>query len=224
MRVRWFGQSAFRLQGGGATVFTDPFGVPGEAMAKRGISFEYPAIDGVTADLVLITHEHFDHNAAERVDASPEIIRSTAGKLDSPIGEVVAIASEHDRHAGTERGPNSIFVFTLDGLRICHFGDFGQMRLRDEQADAIGGVDLLLLPVGGGPTIDAQQANEIADRLSPRWVVPMHYRTPAISFLETADALLELQDRREVVRCEAPSFDTADVAGPAVVVPAAPSR
>jgi L-ascorbate metabolism protein UlaG (beta-lactamase superfamily) len=224
MRVRWFGQSAFRLQGGGATVFIDPFGVPGEALAKRGMSFDYPPIDGVTADLVLVTHEHFDHNAAERIDGSPEVIRSTAGRLDSPIGEVLAVASEHDAAAGTERGPNSIFVFTLDGLRVCHFGDFGQALLRDEQADAIGAVDMLLLPVGGSATIGAEQAAEIADRLSPRWVVPMHYRTPAISFLETADEFLGRQDGREVVRCDSPTFDTADVAGPAVVVPAPPGR
>ena len=220
MRIEWFGQSAFRLDGGGRTVFIDPFGVPGERFAKRGMSFDYPPIEGVEADLLLITHEHFDHNAAEVIDGDPAVIRSTAGTLDSPLGEVVAVASEHDPQAGTARGPNSIFVFTLDGLRVCHFGDFGQSRLRDEQADAIGSVDVLFLPVGGGPTIGAQQASEIAERLGARWVVPMHYRTPAISFLDTADEFLALQ--KDVVRCETPAFDTADAEG--VVVPAPPSR
>src|SRR3954465_1163700 len=148
MRIEWYGQSAFRLEGGGASVFIDPFGVPGEALAKRGLSFEYPPIAGATADLVLVTHEHFDHNAADRIEGSPAVIRSTAGKLQSPIGEVVAIASEHDENAGTQRGPNTIFVFTLDDLRVCHFGDFGQSELRDEQAEAIGAIDLLFLPVG----------------------------------------------------------------------------
>src|SRR3954453_15300471 len=103
MRIEWFGQSAFRLDGGGASVFIDPFGVPGEAMAKRGLTFGYPPIDGVTADLVLVTHEHFDHNAAERIGGSPAVIRSPAGRLEAPLGEVVAVASEHDEHAGTER-------------------------------------------------------------------------------------------------------------------------
>jgi L-ascorbate metabolism protein UlaG (beta-lactamase superfamily) len=224
MRIEWFGQSAFHLDGGDTTVFIDPFGIPGEALAKRGMSFDYPVIDGVEADLLLITHEHFDHAAAEQIDGSPAVIRSTAGKLESPVGEVVAIASEHDAHAGTERGPNSIFVFTLDGLRVCHFGDFGQASLRDEQADAIGAVDVLMLPVGGGPTIGASAANQIADRLSPRWVVPMHYRTPAISFLETADEFLESQSEREVMRLDTPAFDTADLDGPGVVVPAVPTR
>src|SRR3954471_16043916 len=104
MVIQWYGQSAFHLAGGGASVFIDPFGVPGEALAKRGLSFDYPPIEGVTADLVLVTHEHFDHNAADRIGGSPAVIRSTAGTLESPIGEVVAIASEHDERAGTQRG------------------------------------------------------------------------------------------------------------------------
>ena len=222
MEIQWYGQSAFRLEAE-ATVFIDPFGLPGEALARRGMTFAYPPIEGVTADLLLITHEHFDHNGADRVGGSPAVIRSTAGRLDSPIGEVVAIASEHDEESGTARGPNSIFVFTLGGIRVCHMGDFGQSDLRPEQADAIGEVDMLLIPVGGTPTIGAQQAMAIAERLAARWVVPMHYRTPAISFLEPVDAFLELQESRPVVRCDGPSFDTADLAGPAVVVPAPPA-
>jgi L-ascorbate metabolism protein UlaG (beta-lactamase superfamily) len=222
MVIQWYGQSAFRLEAE-ASVFIDPFGIAGEALANRGLTFAYPAIEGVTADLVLITHEHFDHNAADRIDGSPAVIRSTAGRLDSPIGEVVAVASEHDEEAGTARGPNSIFVFTLGGIRVCHFGDFGQSDLRPEQADAIGEIDLLMIPVGDGPTIGAQQATAIAERLGPRWVVPMHYRTPAISFLETPDAFLEMQTDRPVVRRDSPSFDTADLDGPAVVMLAPPS-
>jgi L-ascorbate metabolism protein UlaG (beta-lactamase superfamily) len=151
------------------------------------------------------------------------VLRSTAGRLDSPVGEVVAIASEHDQVAGTERGPNTIFVFGLDGLRVCHFGDFGQGTLRREQAEAIGVVDLLVLPVGGGPTIGAEQAARIATALKPRWVVPMHYRTPKIGFLETADGFLALMEN--VRRLETSSFDTAELNGtlePLVLVPAAP--
>jgi L-ascorbate metabolism protein UlaG (beta-lactamase superfamily) len=188
MHIWWYGQSAFLLRGE-RSVFVDPFGAM-EALASRGMQFDYPPIEGVEADVLLITHEHSDHNAAEVVGGSPQILRSTAGTFDSPVGEVVAVASEHDDAAGTKNGPNTIFRFTLDGLRICHFGDFGQAELRAEQQRAIGEVDVLLLPVGGGPTIGGESATAIVRALRPRLVVPMHYRTGAINFLEPPDAFL----------------------------------
>jgi L-ascorbate metabolism protein UlaG (beta-lactamase superfamily) len=222
MQVEWYGQSAFRLSTAEATVAIDPFGDMSAAVT-RGIQFEYPAIEGLRAELLLITHEHADHNGVEVVGGDPAILRSTAGRLASPIGEVTAIASEHDAAAGTERGPNTIFVFEFDGLRVCHFGDFGQSALREEQAAAIGGVDLLFVPVGGGPTAGAREAASIVERLTPRWAVPMHYRTPRIGFLETADAFLDLCGAVE--RLPGASFDTAALArgdAPLAVVPAAP--
>jgi L-ascorbate metabolism protein UlaG (beta-lactamase superfamily) len=189
MRIRWYGQSAFLLRGE-RSVFIDPFGAM-EGLAARGMQFDYPPIEGADADLVLVTHEHGDHNAVEVVGGSPLILRSTAGTLDSPIGEVIAVASEHDDAAGTKRGPNTIFRFALDGLRVCHFGDFGQTELRAEQQRAIGGVDILFLPVGGGPTAGGEAAAAIVRALRPRLVVPMHYRTDAVNFLEPPDAFLD---------------------------------
>jgi L-ascorbate metabolism protein UlaG (beta-lactamase superfamily) len=221
MRVDWYGQAAFRLSGREATVFIDPFGDT-SGLTARGIQFDYPSISGVDADLLLITHEHVDHNGVEAIDGEPVVLRSTAGRLESPIGEVVAISSEHDASAGTERGPNTIFVFALDGVRVAHFGDFGQQGLRDEQAAAIGDVDLMFLPVGAGPTIGADEAAAIIERLGPRWVVPMHYRTHRIGFLEPADAFLERMPH--VQRLDEAGFDTEALADerPLVVVPAAP--
>jgi len=223
MQVEWYGQSAFRLAAGDTTVAIDPFGDMSGLASARGMQFDYPPIEGVNADLLLVTHEHIDHNGVEAIGGDPTILRSTAGKLESPIGEVTAVASEHDESAGTERGPNTIFVFDFDGVRVAHFGDFGQSELRAEQAAAIGEVDLLIVPVGGGPTIGATGAQAIVERLSPRWVVPMHYRTPKIGFLETADAFLELFS--DVERLTEPAFDTASLPvadGPLVVLPAAP--
>ncbi len=135
-------------------MFIDPF-ADLSPLAERGMQFDYPPISADGVDLLLVTHEHLDHNGVEAISGEPATLRSTAGRLESPIGEVVAIASEHDEAAGTQRGPNTIFVFTLDGVRVAHFGDFGQSELRAEQAEAIGEVDLIILPVGGGPTIGA---------------------------------------------------------------------
>ena len=189
MRIQWYGQSAFLLAGE-QTVFIDPFDRPGEALAARGLEFNYAPIEDVTADLLLITHEHVDHNAAEAIGGEPTTIRSTAGRHDSPIGEVVGIASEHDDVAGTVRGPNTIFRFALDGITFAHLGDFGQPALRPEQHAAIGEVDVLFVPVGEGPTIGGEPAAELVRSLAPRLVVPMHYRTAAVNFLEPPDAFL----------------------------------
>jgi L-ascorbate metabolism protein UlaG (beta-lactamase superfamily) len=222
MQVEWYGQSAFRVTDGATTVFIDPFDDLG-ALAERGMRWDYPAIEGVRADLLLVTHEHLDHNGVGAVAGDPPTLRSTAGRLESSIGEVLAVASEHDEAAGTERGPNTLFAFTLGGRRVAHLGDLGQSDLREEQAQALGNVDLLFVPVGDGPTIGAEQAAAIAARLSARVVVPMHYRTERIDFLEPVDAFAALAQRVE--RLESSAFDLDALPGgetPLVVVPAAP--
>lgn len=223
MRVDWHGQSAFTLTGETATVVVDPWGDM-SAMASQGVTWDYPAITSPeSTDLLIVTHEHLDHNAVEVITGEPTLVRSTAGTHESPLGEVVAVASEHDDAAGTERGPNTIVVFELDGVRVCHFGDFGQAALRPEQRAHLDNIDLLFIPVGGGPTIGAAIAAEISKDLSPSWVVPMHYRTPKISFLETEEEFVAAMPKTE--RLSSPSFDTADLEkgdGPVVIVPAVP--
>lgn len=200
MRVEWHGQAAFTLTGQEAKVFIDPFGEMAPLLAGRGLKFDYPPIEAGGVDLLLVTHEHRDHNAVEVIGGDPEVLRSTAGKLESPIGEVLAVASEHDERAGTERGPNTIFVFELDGLRVAHFGDFGQRELREEQAAAI------------------------VSRLPTRWVVPMHYRTPRADFLPESEEEFATA-MPQAARLEVPRLDTAELpsaGGPIAVVPAVP--
>jgi L-ascorbate metabolism protein UlaG (beta-lactamase superfamily) len=222
MRVEWHGQSAFTLEGDGEKAFIDPFGDT-SGLAARGIRFEYPPIAAEGVGLLLVTHEHMDHNGVEAIAGEPHTVRALAGRHETPLGEVLGVASEHDEAAGSERGANTIFVFTVDGVRVAHFGDFGQARLRPEQRAAIGPVDLVFLPVGAGPTIGAEGAAEIAAELRPRWLVPMHYRTHRTGFLEPVDDFLGLMDRVE--RLDGPVFETGDLPGgegSLVVVPAAP--
>jgi L-ascorbate metabolism protein UlaG (beta-lactamase superfamily) len=224
MRIRWYGQSAFLLTGEQHTVLIDPFGAIGEQAKARGMTFDYPEIEPVAADVLLITHEHGDHNGVDCATGSPATFRSTAGTFESPIGEIVGVASEHDSVAGTQRGPNTIFRFELDGMRFCHLGDFGQPALRPEQAAAIGEVDVLFVPAGGGPTIGAGPAADLVRTLWPRLVVPMHYRTPAIGFLDPPDEFLD--DLGAPVEEVGTEFDPAtalsETDGPRVALAAAP--
>lgn len=224
MKVNWFGQSTYALHGS-ARVFVDPFGNM-DGVRARGMAWNYPPIpNGTSADLLLVTHEHSDHNAVEVVTGNAHTVRSQAGTFETPAGTVIGVASEHDGVAGTQRGANVIYVFELDGIRVCHLGDIGQPALRPEQVAAIGRVDLLFVPVGGVATIDGAGAAEVVRELRPRWAVPMHYRTPAIGFLETADAFLAAMKEHEILTLKATSFETDHLPGadnPVVVVPRPP--
>src|SRR3954447_3436262 len=189
MDLEWYGQSAFRLSDGERTVFIDPFDDM-SGMADRGMQWDYPAIEGVTADLLLVTHEHLDHNGVGAIDGDPPVLRG-AGTHESPVGSVVGIASEHDDVAGTQRGPNTLFVLDVGGMRTAHLGDLGQATLRDAQLVALGALDVLMVPVGSGPTIGADEAMAIVEATRARLVVPMHYATERVDWLEPLDAMAE---------------------------------
>jgi L-ascorbate metabolism protein UlaG (beta-lactamase superfamily) len=213
MQIRWYGQSAFLLSGEQHRVFIDPFGdLANASPARSGWSWPFPLIEGVEADLLLVTHDHLDHNGVEAIGGDP-LVLAKPGRHESPLGEVVGIASEHDAVAGTERGPNTIFRFVLDGQAIAHFGDFGQPALRPEQREALGEVDVLLLPIGGGPTIAPDAAAALVRELKPLLVVAMHYRTPdGLEFLDPPDAFLEAIGAR-VERLETSEADVEALLG-----------
>ena len=235
MRIRWYGQAAVLLTSDdGVRVFIDPFGeIPEEMQARRreqmpDFRFDYAPIEDVEADVLLVTHEHFDHAGVETVGGQPHTVRSTAGTFDTPIGEVLGIASEHDPVAGTQRGPNSIFVFSLDGLRVAHFGDLGQEELRLAQREAIGAVDVLLLPVGGGPTVGGETAAQVVRELRPRLVVALHYGNEAVSFLGPPEPFLDALGAPRVERLESSEAEAGPLLGepgsPTVVLFAVPMK
>ena len=219
MRVTWYGQSAYALTDGDTTVFIDPFG----DMSAAGDRWSYPPIEGVEAHVLLVTHEHRAHNGVEVIGGEPALVRSAVGTHESPIGPIVGVSSEHDEVAGTERGHNVLYAFDLGGLRVAHLGDLGQAALRVEQVAALGDVDLVFVPAGGGPVLDAEGAAGVVDALAPSVVVPLHYRTHRLTFLDPVDEFVARFER--VHRVDAPVFDTGDLVadgGPMVVVPAAP--
>lgn len=164
MDITYLGHASFRLKGKTATVVVDPY------EAKVG-----PKFPKVEADIVAVTHEHFDHNAVSNVSGDPFVVRGP-GEYEVAGIEIVGVQSFHDNKKGEERGSNTIYNFKIDRINVCHLGDLGQSSLTDQQLEEIGNVDILLIPVGGHFTIDASEANKIASQLEPRVIIPMHFK------------------------------------------------
>jgi L-ascorbate metabolism protein UlaG (beta-lactamase superfamily) len=158
MKLKWMGHSCFLVTASDRTkILFDPY-EPGGYGGALGYG---PVTDEV--DVVVMSHDHADHGWS---------------KLP---GEFTGLATFHDRRQGAERGPNTVFTVTVDGVKIAHLGDLGHIPDQKTYA-ALKGVDVLLIPVGGHFTIDHREATQIADAIKPKVVVPMHYKTPAVNF------------------------------------------
>jgi L-ascorbate metabolism protein UlaG (beta-lactamase superfamily) len=172
MKLKWLGHSCFLITSEtGLRIITDPYATVG------GINYS-PVNEA--ADIVTVSHDHRDHNNFAAVPGKPEVITSIGTKTAKGI-QFKGIASHHDKSRGKERGANTIFCFTVDGINLCHLGDLGH-DLSQEEIAQIGNVDVLFIPIGGLYTIDARVATKVIDDLKPKVVTPMHYKTPKCDF------------------------------------------
>jgi L-ascorbate metabolism protein UlaG (beta-lactamase superfamily) len=160
--IRWFGHSCFMLSNS-VKIVTDPF--------DKSVGYPLP---NVSADIVLVSHEHSDHNNVSAVSGKPEVVRGAGEKTVKGITFKVVKTSH-----GDGRGDNYIRIWELEGVKFAHFGDLG-VDLTDSQYKEIGSVDAVFIPVGGYFTIDADQATKIMNKLNPKVVFPMHYKTSAM--------------------------------------------
>lgn len=175
MKVKWYGHASFLITSEkGLKIITDPYepGGFGGAIAYGKIAD--------AADLVLVSHDHADHNYVKGLPGNPKVIKG-AGTHRFKDLEIKGMASYHDDGQGTERGGNIIFCFALDDLQICHLGDLGHVPT-EQQVKQIGRVDLLFIPVGGVYTIDPSRATLTMQKLNPRLAIPMHFKTPRCGF------------------------------------------
>ena len=179
MRITWHGHSCFELKNTVSLVIDPHDG--------KSIGIKAPV---VKADIVLVTHDHFDHNCVRIVKGEPAVVRD-AGERTIEGVHIVGHPTFHDHESGAKRGSNIIYTFTFDGIRFCHCGDLGHL-LSDGQMRAIGPVDVLFVPVGGVFTIDGREARELISRMGPKIAVPMHYRWGGLSIsVHTIEPFLE---------------------------------
>lgn len=175
MRIEFLGHSSFLITtSAGTRIVTDPFDPAGYAD-----KMSYSPFNGA-ADIVTVSHDHADHGAARLVKGSPLVIRGN-GKFVAREVEFLGVGTFHDSDGGARRGRNTVFVISADGLRTAHFGDLGHVLTADQAAE-IGAVDVALIPVGGFYTIDAAEADKVAEQVSAQVVIPMHFRNPKCGF------------------------------------------
>jgi L-ascorbate metabolism protein UlaG (beta-lactamase superfamily) len=168
--IRWYGHNCFRIRAREATIVTDPVG--------RETGYTMPR---VTADLVSISHPHAGHTNLAAVRPDPPY-RVVDGPGEYEIHDVLitGIRTYHDANNGADRGYNTVFLFEVEGMTVCHLGDLGH-ALSAGQAETLSSTDVLLIPAGGDNTriIDPTRAAEVVGQLEPKLVIPMQYAAGA---------------------------------------------
>lgn len=186
MEISWFGQACFKLKGKGASVVIDPYD-PEFTGLKLPKDF--------SSDVVLVSHDHKDHNFT-----SSPMVFDKPGEYEVCGVVITGINSFHDNEEGRERGTNIIFHLLFEGLNIVHLGDLGQSKLTEQQIAQIGEPDILLVPVGGIYTINAEAASDIVSQLEPKIIIPMHYKIEGLKFeLDPVDKFLKEMGAEGVV-------------------------
>jgi len=210
MKIEWLGHSCFLITAkNGLRVITDPYNVGG------GIGYG-PVRE--TADVVLVSHDHGDHNNVSAVQGKPEVIRGI-GARNVGGTEFRGVGAFHDASGGKQRGFNTVFCFAVDDVRLCHLGDLGHV-LSDAEVEQIGVVDVLFIPVGGFYTVDASTAKQVCDQLRPKVVIPMHFKTAKCGYpiAGVEDFLKGKKDVRRVRGSEVELEHDELPAGPEIVV------
>ena len=183
LQIRWHGHACWEITNE-KTLVTDP---------HDGKSIGIPA-PSVTGDIILVSHDHYDHNSVKSVekDGSKVILDGRKRTIDNV--EIKGVDSFHDEAGGAKRGNNIIYKFTMDEIKFCHMGDLGH-ELDDDTANKLGDVDILFIPIGGTFTVDDKKAWNVINKIKPKIIVPMHYKIGGLSLpIAGPDKFLEQSD------------------------------
>ncbi len=188
MLITYHGHAEFLLETAqGQRILFDPYDPAAGYPMRR-----------VTAEVVLISHHHFDHDYLDKVDGDPLVVDTEGAHQPLEGVRVQSIPSFHDEVGGAKRGGILIHQLETEGLKITHLGDLG---IVPDQAliDKLFMPDVLLIPMGGFFTIDAAQAKKTIGLLKPRVVIPMHYRNEKGGFkdISTLEPFLEAMQPQE---------------------------
>jgi len=183
LQIRWHGHSCWEITNE-VTIVTDP---------HDGKSIGIPA-PNVTGDIILVSHDHYDHNSVKTVEKDGSKVVTDERKRNISNVEIKGIESFHDESQGAKRGKNLIYKFTMDDVTFCHLGDLGH-DIDESTVQKIGDVDILFIPIGGTFTVDADEAWKIIHKIKPKIIIPMHYKIGGLSLpIAGIDSFLEHSD------------------------------
>ena len=187
MDITWLGHSCFRIKGKDVTVITDPYHPSlGHTLSK------------LQADIVTLSHFHPGHCYTEAVTSEFKEVKGP-GEYELKGTFITGIATWHDDAQGQKLGRNTVYLLEMDGIALCHLGDLGHLP-SSELVEDVGDIDVLFVPVGGVSTIGGSRAAEIVRRLTPKVVIPMHYKTGTLAKeLEPVDKFLKEAGVKETV-------------------------
>ena len=185
LQIRWHGHACWEITND-ITIVTDP---------HDGKSIGIPA-PNVNGDIILVSHNHYDHNSVKSVDKEDSKVIKDPRKRNVLGIDIKGFESYHDEAKGAKRGDNIIFRFNLDDLVFCHLGDLGH-EINDELVDRIGDVDVLFIPIGGTFTVDDKSAWNIIKKINPKIIIPMHYKIGGLSLpIAGIEPFLELNKHK----------------------------
>ena len=165
MEITYIAHSCFKIKGKDITLVIDPY-------EPDQTGYKLPKL---SADIVLVSHDHFDHNYTAGVEDTKLLINS-AGEYEMQGVYVTGVPTYHDDNLGAERGNNTMYLIEIDDFTLLHCGDLGH-ELKPETIELLSEVDILFIPVGGKYTINPKMASNVISSIEPRVVVPMHYQT-----------------------------------------------
>jgi len=171
MDISWLGHSCFRIKGKEVVLITDPY--------CESIGYDWPS---PSADIVTVSHAHEGHSNSAGVEGDPRVI-SRPGEYELKRVFIIGLSTFHDEEQGSVRGRNNCYVIEMDDMRLCHLGDIGHVP-SSRQIQEMSSVDVLFAPVGGVSTMSAKMTAETVKLINPRLLIPMHYQTEVVTWLE----------------------------------------
>jgi len=181
MEISHIGHSCFRLKGKDLTIVIDPY--------DPKIGYKLPRL---SANVLLTTHFHYDHHNIDGIK-DYELLIEYPGEYETKNIFIYGLPTFHDHKQGAERGKNTIYLVEINGFSILHLGDLGH-ELQQTTLEKIGNVDVLMIPVGGTYTIDAEVAAKVISSIEPGIVIPMHYKTDDLTGISDLAGLDKFMD------------------------------